>query len=417
MQDGNIVLGAGIAGLGAWYADQDMKIYEAEAEAGGLCGTFEVQGFHFDKAVHLSFSKIDLVKTLFSQTDHYVHHPVPKSWYHTVWMQHPAQNNLYPLSAEEKVKAVLGFINRDCGSECCNFKDWNRSRYGDYLWENFFEPYNRKYWDTDLERLGTGWIGNRIYQPSLEEILYGSYTDGTPNTYYAPEMRYPKQGGYYSFIKPVVRDAEKQKKIHYGYKAVKINAGSHIVYFENGESRRYDKLFSSVPMPVMVGMTEDLSGGVKRDCSLEWTRVAVVSLGLKKCDFRQMWFYIYDSDIMASRAYMPSVKSPENAPAGCASIQFEVYFNAGKEYPDEQKVISNCIYALEKLQISGRDEVLFSDYRVLPFGNVIQKNGDRNFTGRILEWMRERNIYPIGRFGRWEYLWSDQSFLSGYSEV
>lgn len=413
----DIILGAGMAGLGAWYADREMEMYEADSQAGGLCGAIEIKGFHFDKAVHLSFSDIDLVKDLFSKTEQYIHHPVPKSWYHTLWLKHPAQNNLFPLPAEEKVKAVAGFLERDQTLDESNFKGWNRSRYGEYLWKHFFEPYNQKYWDIDLSVLGADWIGNRIYQPALEEILYGSYTDQTPNTYYAPEMRYPRKGGYYSYIKEIVEKAEKQRKIHYFSKAVRIDTQRKTVFFENGKRCSYKKLYSSVPLPQLIRMMDSIPGEWKDSARLDYTRVALVSMGLKKCSLKQMWFYIYDLDIMAARAYMPSVKAASNVPEGCDSIQFEVYCNSKNEIPGEHKCVSNCIYALEKLGICKEKDVLFADYRILPYGNVILKNGDRTYVESVIKWMKSRDIYPVGRFGCWEYLWSDQSFMSGYRTV
>ena len=44
---------------------------------------------------------------------------------------------------------------------------------------------------TDLEGMGTAWIGDRIYQPTLDEVLLGTYMGETPNTYYAKKMYYP----------------------------------------------------------------------------------------------------------------------------------------------------------------------------------------------------------------------------------
>lgn len=45
----------------------------------------------------------------------------------------------------------------------------------------------------DLEKI---WVGNRVYQPSMKEILEGMNTSETPIAYYAKEMRYPKVGGF-----------------------------------------------------------------------------------------------------------------------------------------------------------------------------------------------------------------------------
>lgn len=46
----------------------------------------------------------------------------------------------------------------------------------------------------EANNLETGWVGNRLYQPSLEEVIQGSLTQETPVTYYAKEMRYPAEG-------------------------------------------------------------------------------------------------------------------------------------------------------------------------------------------------------------------------------
>lgn len=412
-----IIIGAGISGLGAYYADSALDIYEADGHAGGLCSGFEIDGFRFDRAVHLSFSKIDMVKELFAKAPHYVHHPVPMNWYHDRWVKHPAQNNLYPLPPEQKVEAVRGFLERDTSLKDTNFADWNRSRYGEYLWEHFFRPYNRKYWDMDPEELDTCWIGARIYQPSLDEILYGSYTGETLNTYYAPEMRYPERDGYFSFVESVAGEAVEAGRLHLGKKVERIYPSEHTVLFDDGEEVGYDALYSSIPLPEMVAMTDGFGGYAGAADGMEHTSVAIVSIGMSQVDFKQMWFYIYDEDIMAARAYMPSVKSPYNVPQGAASIQFEIYFNAKKKAPDEGSCIDNCLYALKKIGICREEQVLFSDYRILPYGNVVFKRKTKETAENLVRAFRKQGIGMIGRFGRWEYLWSDQAFMSGYNAV
>lgn len=419
-----MVLGAGMAGLGAYWADREnVEIYEQDKKAGGLCSGFEVNGFHFDQAVHLSFTENEMVRKIFDRTDHYTYNPVPYSWYHNRWLQHPAQNNLYPLSAEEKVEALKAFVNRrnipiwESGEE--NFEDWNRSRYGDYLWENLFRPYNEKYWCISLKELGIEWIGNRIYQPTLDEILYGSYTDRTPNVYYAQEMRYPCRGGYVSFVSQIIQNAEKKGKIHYRKKAVKINPQKRQVFFEDGQILKYDRLFSSIPLPQMMDMVDVLPQKLKaKSRGLEHTGIVLVSVGMKKANTGgKLWFYIYDKDILAARAYYPSMKAPSNAPVGCVSIQFEIYYNGRDNVPREEECINNCLYAIGKLGIAEKQDILFMDYRVVKYGNVIFKKGTEKIVGEMIRWLQGNGIIPIGRFGRWEYLWSDQAFMSGYNMI
>ena len=68
--------------------------------------------------------------------------------------------------------------------------------------------YTEKYWTVKAKSLETKWVGNRMYKPSIEEIENGCKSDITPNTYYAKEMRYPKKGGYKSFLKPMIKNLD-----------------------------------------------------------------------------------------------------------------------------------------------------------------------------------------------------------------
>lgn len=83
-----------------------------------------------------------------------------------------------------------------------NYRDWLRLQFGDYFSEHYPEVYTRKYWGAQAEELSTTWCSGRIYQPSLREVLFGSYPDAdqSANVYYAKEMRYPKHGGYRAFV-------------------------------------------------------------------------------------------------------------------------------------------------------------------------------------------------------------------------
>ena len=93
-----IVLGAGIAGLGAYYADNSVDIYEASDKPGGICNGFWIDDFYFDQAVHFSFTNDKIVRELFDKTDQFYHRPFPHSHYMDKWLKHPIQNNLYDLS-------------------------------------------------------------------------------------------------------------------------------------------------------------------------------------------------------------------------------------------------------------------------------------------------------------------------------
>lgn len=414
----DIVLGAGMAGLGAFYADNELEIYEKMSKPGGLCSGFEINGFYFDQAVHLSFTNNQLVRSAFGNK--YIKHlPESVSWFRERWLRHPAQNNLFPCTVEDKIKAITSFSEREELEDIDNFESWAKSQYGNWLYDNLFKPYNEKYWCIDLKMLGTKWIGNRIYRPTLDEILYGSYTSDTPNTYYAKEMRYPKDGGYVSFLNDVVINAEQKKKIHYEKRVRKIDTCTKEIYFEDAGSVSYEKLYSSMPILEMINVIDHVPDNIKRKKGeLEYTSIALVSIGFnRRIDFDRIWFYIYDSDIFAARAHLPSLKSEANVPEGKSSIQFEIYFNSKNKKPEREECVSNCRYALKKMNIASLDDIEFEDFRIVPYGNVIFKKNTEDIVEEVRLFLNSKGIIPIGRFGRWEYLWSDQAFLSGYSAV
>ncbi len=420
----NVILGAGMSGMGAFYRDNSFEIFEKEDRAGGLCGRFSVKSddgrtFYFDKAVHLSFTENPVVKEAFSKAQQNIYNPVPHSWFKNMWLQHPAQNNLFPMTAEFKVKALKDFIDRNQNDDPKNFKQWLLFQYGQYLYDELFEPYNKKYWCTDLEQMDTCWVGNRFYRPSIEEVLYGSYTDKTPNTYYAKEMRYPQKGGYVGYIDSIIKEAEKANKIHYGYEAERIDLSEKTVAFTNGERIKYDMLLSSAPLPDIVKCVKDIPNEIKNDAeSLEYTSTELVSFGFNKViNCKDIWFYIYDADILAARAYLPSLKSKDNVPDGCSSIQFEIYRSNRDNPRDPKECMQNCVYALKKMNLAGESDIIARDFRTVEYGNIIFRKDTRKKADRIITCLESDGIYPIGRFGRWDYLWSDQAFMSGYEII
>jgi protoporphyrinogen oxidase len=252
MKPTNIIIGAGIAGLGAAYAlrkkGEDSLVLEKDETWGGLCGCFEKDGFRFDRFVHLSFSKDEEVNSIFFQTPIFRHTPNPMNIYHGQWIKHPAQNNLYPLPEEEKRLVIDDFMKRKPADEVmnggkANYEDWLRCQFGDYFAEHFPMAYTRKYWMKEARQLRTEWVGNRLYQPSVDEVIAGSKAEDTRVTYYAKEMRYPQHGGFRAFFEPLAREA----RIQYRTRVTAIDPKERVVTDSEGRTYKYKRLITSAP--------------------------------------------------------------------------------------------------------------------------------------------------------------------------
>jgi len=178
----------------------------------------------------------------------------------------------------------------------------------------------------------------------------------------------------------------------------------------------YKNMISSIPLPEYSSLIKDIPDDVKKACeNLKYTSAALVSIGLNKPDIpKHLWFYIYDEDILASRCYSPSIKSLDNVPKDCSSLQFEVYFSKDKPLDlTNEELTSHIIEKSEQMKVFDKNDVIVEDCMVLEYGNVIFYHGMEEDRKVVLGYLEKNKIKTVGRFGKWEYLWSDQSLMSG----
>lgn len=412
------VLGGGIAGISAAYHLNLRSIsnilYEQNNEWGGLCNNFTIgNGFLFDYFVHLSFTQNEYVKELFSQSTPYIkHYPESVNYYKGLWLKHPAQNNLAPLSSDEKVKIILDFLKRPEIHNPINYEEWLLAQFGEYFARNFPIKYTLKYWTTEANHLTTDWVENRFSLPPIEDLLKGAFEEQKENFYYAKEMRYPKKGGYKSFLNYMAKDVN----IQLNKKATLIDLKSKKIEFSDGSSSYYEKLISSIPLPELINIIKDVPKKVKVAASkLHTTSGQLVSLGFNRPDVSsRLWFYIYDEDIEPARAFSPSIKSPNNVPQNKSSLQFETYYSKLRpKRMSGDNLIEHIIQKGEIMKLWSKNDIEVSDYREVAYANVIFDFERSKNLAIVNSFLKEKEIYTGGRFGEWEYFWSDQSLMSG----
>lgn len=411
------VLGAGITGISAGYHLRDkfknVVVYESRPRWGGLLDNFSpFEGFLFDTFVHLSFTKNEYVKNLFSKsTGYYEHEPTSFNLTEKKWLKHPIQYNLEPLESEEKVNIILDFLKRENLNEVTNYEEWLYSNFGKYFAQKYPCIYTQKYWCTEAANLNLEWIGNRIKAPSFEEILKGSFETQNENHYYAEGMRYPKIGGYKSFLNYMVKNLD----LRLNHRVSALDLEKKIITFENSQIETYDLLISTIPLPELVNLTVNVPQTIQLNSKkLAFTSGQLVSIGFNKRIENHLWFYIYDQDFFPSRAHSPSQKSDQNAPPGKSSIQFETYFSA--DSPPKLKGPELIKHIIKKGELNGlfsKEDILFTDYREIKYANVVYNHERAENLKYIIKFYRTKGVELGGRFGRWEYLWSDQCLLDG----
>jgi protoporphyrinogen oxidase len=420
------VIGSGPAGYGAAKklveSGVKTRIFEKNSYFGGHCATFKFdEGFIFDDGPHISFSSNEHIRHVFDKNaDHDLSEftPYVNNYWHGHWIKHPAITSMYGLPPDLNTTilseiAELVFNNDELG-EVNNYEEWLFRCYGETYARQFPMEYTVKYHTTEAKNLTTDWLGPRLYQPDLKEVVYGMLAPESPDKHYVSYAWYPNKDGFSNFLSETTEIAP----LRYNAEVTQVDVINRTVTLNNSETLGYDYLVSSMPIDMLVsrivGAPDDLKSSAK---ALACTKCVIVNLGINRPDLSKAhWTYIYDQDICFARLSFPHKFSAKTVPEGCSSVQVEIYFS-DKYRPMSLSVdqcVDDTIRDLIKIGVlASPKEVIFSKAWVSPYAQVIFDHDRKEAVDSIHAFLRENNIEYCGRFGEWAYIWSDQSFLSG----
>lgn len=274
--------------------------------------------------------------------------------------------------------------------------------------------YTRKYHTTEARNLSTEWVGPRLYQAKLAEILTGALAQSPPNIHYVQGYRYPKRGGFAEFLAPWCR----QHPIELNKRLTAVEPKRNLAGFSDGSSKTYRRLISSVPLteliPMIAGTPRDV---VAAAAQLACTSVVLVNLGVAREDVSpSSWTYFYDDEYPFSRVSYPRNMSAHTCPPGTSSIQCEVYFS--RKYRPlssaPETLIQPCIDGLIRCGVlRDNDRLLHKAAMLIDYANIIFDLDRARALATVHGYLDDIGIGYCGRYGDWGYLWTDQAFLSG----
>ncbi len=418
-----VILGAGMAGLGAAHrlgeAGLRPKVYEKKSYPGGHATSFKHGDFIFDDGPHISFTKDERIQNLFAQAvggEFEMIQTRVNNYWQGQWIKHPAQCNLYGLPADLVVEIIRDFVavhGRERG-EVANYGEWLEATYGRTFAQTFPMQYGKKYHTTEAANMTTDWLGPRLYQPDLEEVLRGALSPQTPDVHYVTHFRYPSHGGFVAFLKDLVATADVQLQ----QEVVRIDPKARRLVFSDGREIGYERLISSLPLPEVVRRIEGVPEEVQQAAQLlACTTSVVVNVGVGREDLSDShWTYFYDDDYVFTRLSFPHMLSPHTVPPGAGSIQTEVYFSP-KYRPLDRKPEAFIEPVLRDLRRCGLvredDEILHTDASLVPYANIIFDLDRPAALETVFAYLDDLGIATCGRYGRWGYHWTDEAFLSG----
>jgi len=418
-----VVLGAGLAGFGASHRlraeGKDAVLYDKNAYHGGHTASHHMDGFIFDEGPHVSFTKDERIRQIFAdsvQGRYEIVNAEISNYWQGYWIKHPAITNLHGLPPDLMVGILRDFIERPkvSGDSIRNYEDWLVACYGRTYAETFPMQYTRKYHTTTADNMSTEWVGPRLYQANLEEVLLGAVSPSTLNIHYVQEYRYPAQNGFVSFLDLF----HAQSNILLNHHVVKIDPRAKELHFAHGAVIRYDHVISSVPLPELIPMIAGAPNEViEASQNLSCTSLVLVNIGVARPDVSSAsWLYFYDDDMPFSRISFPRTFSKSTVPNGASSIQCEVYFSRKYRPLDRapQDYIEPVINGLRRCGLIREDDkILLRRAMHIPYANIIF-DLDRDRALRTVHgYLDDLGIAYCGRYGDWGYLWTDTSIMSG----
>lgn len=440
-----LIIGAGLTGLStAFHLEKvggtDYLVYEKMEKVGGLCRSEYIEcpklggTFTFDVLGHLLHLKEERTKGLVERLlEENLKHHIRNSWIYSkgVYTRYPFQVNTYGLPPKVVKECVFGFIDakyrslpspKDPSKEL--FHDWILRNFGEGIAKHFMIPYNQKIWTVHPRELTCGWLmvnPKYVPSPTPQQVVIGALSKwkkgfGYNICFYYPVFHYPGKGGIQR-----LPDAFKAKIKNPVLKTnlSRVNMRKKVAYFKDGKiEEKFRFLVSTVPLPELIlNIIDNVPEKIRRAAfELRHTSVLNLNMGIKRKNIdRGDWVYFPEKKYIFYRVGFPKKFSKGMCPPGTSSIYVEIACKPGKMAQEKkEELIARAKKDLIKAGIlKTESEILVEHPEWIPYAYVIyDRNRDRNLE-IIQNYLRDKNIYSVGRYGGWKYSTMEEAILEG----
>jgi len=407
-----LIIGAGLAGLSTAYhlGGRPCRVIEKEKEAGGLCRSYQMDGFTFDMTGHLLHFRRAEIKALVEgllagRLEKHTRRSYIYS--HRTYTEYPFQVNTYGLPPEVVRECLLGFIatlTRPAATppEGRSFKAWILENLGEGMAKHFMVPFNEKLWQVSLDELTSDWVSWLVPKPELKDVVNGALGIKDKAFGYNPSFLYPVHGGIGVLPKAFLPGV---REVVYGSELIEVETGRRRATFQDGRVEEYETLVSTIPVPELVRRCTDLPQEIREAAAgLRCVSVYNVNLGVSRERVSDKhWIYFPEPEYPFYRAGFPMNFSPALGPSGCSSLYVEVSHQPTQIIPPAE-LLRQIREGMEQAGIfRPDDEIVVADVRDIRYAYVLFDKHRARALPAILTELERRGIHSIGRYGRWEH--------------
>ncbi|MCC7126101.1 MAG: FAD-dependent oxidoreductase [Acidobacteria bacterium] len=415
MNENIVVLGAGLTGLCAALR-ANAPAYEAADSVGGVAASDRVDGFVFDRGIHVLQTRnqqvLDLLDEIGVQTA--VHERNAHIYSHDCYTPYPFQINTAGLPLPLRIRCVWDFLRREENEEPANYEEWMYANLGRGLAQTFLIPYSEKFWGVPPAELTHDWTGNRVPKPSTSQVLRGALWNRNTPVGTNATFRYPVNGrGYAAIADALMRRAP---AVYLSHRATAIDPLRRRIRFQDGREVGYRVLISTVPLPHVIDLLADFAPAEVREAvgRLRTNSILVVNLGVARANLSDRhWVHFPGKDISFFRISFPANFDPAVVPPGMSSISAEVAYSPDQPI-DRAMIVERVIADLVKVGVLRPDDrIVLRATSDIPLAYCIYDKARKGAARLAGDWLIEQDIVTCGRYGLWAYFWSDEAMMSG----
>ncbi|MEM4325820.1 MAG: FAD-dependent oxidoreductase [Candidatus Pacearchaeota archaeon] len=414
------IIGAGFTGLAAALST-GFPIFEAKNHPGGICYSYSKRNFKFERGGgHWIFGADENVKKVisrFSKLRRYQRKAgiffagnlgVTKAFKYKI-IPYPIQNNLRYLGGEIAAKVLKEILNKS-DKNILTLDDWLVFSFGETLYNIFFKPFHEKYTAGLYKKIAPQDTYKSPF--SISDVIDGAFGINKSEAGYNISFLYPKNG--LNFLAD--RMAERCN-IKYNKELKRLNISEKKIIFSDKTTLEYDYLITTIPLNNLLKMSEF------KDYTLPYTSVLVLNAGVelgnsKIAKHGYHWLYIPDAKSKFHRiGYYSNVDPEIFLPKGLdpdkyGSLYIEFAFRGGENpKPKDLEILRKNTFK-ELKEWGFIKNVLVSDFTWIDVAYTwnIQNSNQVN---KIINQLREKGIYSIGRFGGWNFQGIAKSIKEG----
>lgn len=396
-----LIIGAGISGLAfaVQKNDEDYIVLEKDSAIGGLCQSFFEEGFVWDVAGHFFHFHSDETEEYYNQLmEGRVQRTVEKNakaFYAGKYMDAPFQYNIHQLPTDEFIECLTDLYYADCSENAISFDEFVRRKYGNGISSKFLIPYNEKLYACKMNDLERDSMGGFLPKLDFETLM--QFYRGSKGKTYNDTFSYPVNGCV-EIINALASKLD-ESRIHRNEAVIKIDTERKIVYTDVQEYS-YEYLINTAPLSSFEKMI-----GVTNISNLNYNQVLVLNIGFDKeaIDKKISWAYYPGDEFFYRVGFYNNIAGTERL-----SIYVEIGYEASAQI-DVEVALERTLEDLKKVNIIDTHKVVaYKPYIINPGYVHITAKG-KEYTDNTIKEMKEKNIYMVGRYARWQYSAMDDS--------